>query len=121
MPPELGPLRDEVARRPQDVIARRRLGWALYGAGAIDEALTVLRQARGDFPEDVDLLYALGLVAKRAGAADEADEAFLLVARLAEAMPDPGRAEILQRLATGHHNQVRSGHWGLKEKVWGGS
>lgn len=121
LPPPLEPLREDVARRPQDVVARRILAWALYGAGDLDEALTVLRQARRDFPEDVDLLYGLGLVAKKLGRADEADEAFLAVARLAEGMTDPGRAEILQRLATGHHNQVRSGHWGLKEKVWGGS
>lgn len=120
-PPELGPLREEVARRPQDVVARRRLAWALYGAGAIQEALTVFRQGGRDFPDDVDLIYGLGLTAKKAGVQDEADEAFLRVARLAAAMSDPGRAEILERLATGHHNQVRSGHWGLKQKVWGGN
>jgi hypothetical protein len=118
-PPALDPLRTEVARHPQDVVARRRLGWGLYGAGVMAEALEVFRQARRDFPEDVELLYGLALTAKKSGAVDESDEAFLRVAALAEAMPDPGRAEILQRLAVGHHNQVRSGHWGLKQKVWG--
>ena len=118
-PPALDPLREAVARQPQDVVARRRLGWGLYGAGNTQEALAVFRQARRDFPEDVDVLYGLGLTAKRAGVVDEADEAFLLVAGLAEAMTDPGRGEILQRLATGHHNRVRTGRWGLKQKVWG--
>jgi Flp pilus assembly protein TadD len=108
-----------VGRQPQDVVARRRLGWALYGAGETDEALAVLREACRDFPEDVDLIYGLALTAKKAGAVDEADEAFLLVATLAEAMTDPGRGEILQRLATGQHNQLRTGRWGLKEKIWG--
>jgi hypothetical protein len=85
----------------------------------MEEALAVFRQARRDFPADVELMYGLGLSAKRAGLVDEADEAFLQVASLAEAMTDPGRAEILERLATGHHNQVRTGDWGLKKKVWG--
>jgi Tfp pilus assembly protein PilF len=118
-PPALEPLRQAAASQPQDVVARRRLGWALYGAEKTDEALVAFRQARRDFPEDVDLLYGLGLSAKRAGQLDEADEAFLRVADLAARMSDPGRAEILERLATGHHNQVRTGRWGLKQKVWG--
>jgi tetratricopeptide (TPR) repeat protein len=121
IPPELEPLRQEVARQPAEAAPRRRLGWALIGAGQIDEALSVFRQACREFPQDVDLLYGKGLAAKKAGAVDEADESFQAVARLAEAMPDPGRAEILHRLATGHHNQVRSGHWGLKAEVWGGA
>jgi len=120
-PPEFGPLREEVARRPEDIVARRRLGWALYAAGATDEALPVLRDGCRDFPEDADLRYALALAAKRAGMVDEAAEAFLLVARMAEAMPDPGRGEILHRLATGHHNRLRTGRWGLVKEVWGRS
>lgn len=118
-PPALEPLREQAARQPQDIVARRRLGWALYGAGKTDEALAAFRQARGEFPEDIDLLYGLGLSAKKAGLVDEADEAFLRVVALAEAISDPGRAEILERLATGHHNQVRTGDWGLKKRVWG--
>jgi len=118
-PPALDPLRQAAASQPNDIVARRRLGWGLYGAGRIDEALGVFREARREFPEDVDLLYGLGLSAKKAGEVDEADEAFLRVADLAGRMTDPGRAEIMERLATGHHNQVRTGRWGLKQKVWG--
>jgi tetratricopeptide (TPR) repeat protein len=118
-PPDLGPLRENAARSPGDPAARRRLGWALYGAGEIDEALTVLRQACRDFPDDVDLSYGLALAAKKAGAIDESDEAFLRIAELARAIADPGRGEILHRLATGHHNQLRTGHWGLKQEIWG--
>jgi tetratricopeptide (TPR) repeat protein len=120
-PPDPRPLRDEVARQPRDVAARRRLGWALYAAGEAAEALTVFRDACRDFPDDVDLRYGLGLAAKRIGATEEADAAFLLVARLAEGMTDPGRGEILHRLATGHHNRLKTGRWGLKEEIWGGS
>jgi len=119
-PPDLEPLRRDVERQPGEVEARRRLGWALIGAGQFEESLSIFRRARADFPQDVDVLYGLGLAAKRAGEADEADAAFLAVAKLTEGMPDPGRAEILHRLATGHHNQVRTGNWGLKDEVWGG-
>jgi tetratricopeptide (TPR) repeat protein len=120
-PPDAGPLRDQVARHPQDAAARRRLGWALYAAGTTEEALATFREACRAFPDDVDLRYGLALAAKKAGAIDEADEAFLQVARLAPSMTDPGRGEVLHRLATGHHNRLRTGHWGLKQEVWGGS
>jgi Flp pilus assembly protein TadD len=118
-PPALDPLRQAAASQPKDIAARRRLGWGLYGTGKIDEALDVFRKACREFPDDVDLLYGLGLSAKKSGKVDEADQAFLRVAELAGQMTDPGRAEILERLATGHHNQVRTGRWGLKKKVWG--
>jgi tetratricopeptide (TPR) repeat protein len=119
-PPDLDPLRDEVTRAPGEVAARRRLGWGLYGAGEVPEALEVFRLACRDFPDDADLLYGLALTAKKAGAIDEADQAFLQVARLAEGMTDPGRSEILHRLATGQHNQLHTGRWGLKREIWGG-
>jgi thioredoxin-like negative regulator of GroEL len=119
-PPPLEPLRQAVASRPDDVAARRRLGWALYGSDEIDEALAVFRQARHDFPDDVDVVYGLALTAKKAGASDESDEAFLMVAERAKGMSDPGRSEILHRLATGHHNRLRTGRWGLVQEVWGG-
>jgi len=120
-PPPLDPLRRAIVEHPGDAQARRRLAWALLAARALDEALTVFRQAVRDFPDDVDLLYGQALAAKQAGSVDEADEAFLRVARLAEAMTDPGRSEILHRLAMGHHNILRTGRWGLKREVWGGS
>ena len=119
-PPDLEPLRAEVSQKPGEVAARRRLGWALYGAGETSEALEVFHQACADFPDDVDLLFGRALALGQAGATDEADQAFLDVARLAGAIADPGRAEILHSLATAHHNRLRTGRWGLEREIWGG-
>ena len=120
LPPDPGPLRAAVARSPEDPSARRRLGWGRLGAKEYDEALEVFHQGCRDFPEDADLLYGFALAAKQLGKVDLADEAFLKAAAAAEAMADPGRSEILHRLAMGHHNYLRNGRWGLKREIWGG-
>jgi thioredoxin-like negative regulator of GroEL len=119
LPPAVEPLEAEVARNPGDAAPRRRLGWALYAAGKPTEALAIFRRACADFPDDVDLLFGRALTAKEVGAGEEAAEAFLGVARMAEAIPDAGRAEILHRLATAHHNRLRTGRWGLEREIWG--
>jgi len=119
-PPDLGPLRAGVAQRPQDAAARLRLAWALFGAQEYEEALEIFRRGREDFPQEADLLYGFALTAKKLARTDLADEAFLEAAAAAEALSDPGRSEILHRLAMGHHNHLRSGRWGLKREIWGG-
>ena len=118
-PPDLDPLRAQVAGAPSDLRAHLRLGWGLFGAAKYEEALEVFDRGRRDFPDDADLLYGLALTAKKLGKTDQADEAFLKAAASAERMSDPGRSEILHRLAMGHHNHLRSGRWGLKREVWG--
>jgi tetratricopeptide (TPR) repeat protein len=120
-PPDLLPLQELVAREPNDPSARRRLGWALFATGAFADSLTVFREAVRVFPDDLDLKYGLGLAAQKAESIDEADAAFLFVAERAESLSDTGRAEILHRLATGHHNRLRTGRWGLVREIWGGA
>jgi tetratricopeptide (TPR) repeat protein len=119
-PPDLAALRAGVVQSPQDPSARLRLGWGLFGAREYAEALDVFQRGRQDFPQEADLLYGFALAAKVLGKADPADEAFLEAAAAAEKLADPGRSEILHRLAMGHHNHVRTGRWGLKREIWGG-
>jgi len=118
-PPDLGKLRAAVAQRPEDHAAHLRLGWGLYGAQKYEEALEIFRQGREDFPEEADLLYGFALTAKKLGKTDLADRAFLEAAAAAKALTEPGRSEILHRLAMGHHNHLRNGRWGLKQEIWG--
>lgn len=120
-PPDPTPLREAARQRPGDPEALRRLGWALYGAQAYSEAVDVFVEASRAFPGDEGILYGLGLASKHLGKTDAAVEAFGKVVALAAADDDPGRSEILHRLGTGHQNVIRTGNWGLKEEVWGGS
>lgn len=119
-PPDLEALRTQVSQNPRDPAAHRRLGWALYGAQAYSEALAALEEATRSFPDDDDLLYGLALTAKKLNKADLAADSFSRAASRAEAIDDPGRSEILHRLAAGHQNYIRTGHWGLKRAIWGG-
>ena len=119
VPPDLRPLRADAAQHPENPAAHLRLGWGLFGAQQYGEALEVFRQGVALFPNEADLLYSFALTAKKLGQTEVADEAFLEAAAAAQAMSDPGRSEILHRLATGHHNHLRTGHWGLKREIWG--
>ncbi len=121
VPPDLAPLRADVAQHAADPAAHLRLGWGLFGAHKYDEALEVFREGRDLFPKEADLLYGFALAAKKLGQTDAAASAFLEAAAAAQAMSDPGRSEILHRLAMGHHNHLRTGHWGLKREIWGGN
>ncbi len=119
VPPDLEPLRANVAQHAEDPAAHLRLGWGLFGAQEYTEALEVFGQGRARFPKDADLLYGFALTAKKLGQTEPADQAFLEAAAAAQAMSDPGRSEILHRLAMGHHNHLRTGRWGLKREIWG--
>lgn len=120
-PPDLDSLRAAVRQTPETAESHRRLAWGLYGARSYHEALEAFRNGLDRFPDDEPLLFGLGLTAKRMGQTDQAIEAFARTAALAEAMSDPGKSEILHRLATGQQNHLRSGRWGLKKEVWGES
>jgi tetratricopeptide (TPR) repeat protein len=53
-------LREAVRQDPQEKQAESWLGTALWNAGQIDAALLQLRKAAAQFPDDPDLLFALG-------------------------------------------------------------
>jgi Flp pilus assembly protein TadD len=118
-PPELAPLREAVSTHPRERSPRLRLAWGLIARNDYDAAWDVLDDARRQFPGDADILYGLGLVAIHLKRPEEADEAFSQVEDLADHQDDPGRSEILKRLAMGHRNRLRTGHWDLSETIWG--
>jgi tetratricopeptide (TPR) repeat protein len=53
-------LREAVRQDPQDKQAQSWLGTALWDAGKMDAALAQLRKVAAQFPDDPDLLFALG-------------------------------------------------------------
>ena len=53
-------LREAIRLDPKEKLAQSWLGTALWDAGQIDAALSQLRKAAAQFPDDPDLLFALG-------------------------------------------------------------
>ena len=53
-------LRDAIRQNPADKLAQSWLGTALWDAGQMDAALFQLRKAAAQFPNDPDLLFAVG-------------------------------------------------------------
>ena len=53
-------LREAIRLDPKDKLAQSWLGTALWDAGQMDAALIQLRKAASQFPDDPDLLFALG-------------------------------------------------------------
>ena len=53
-------LREAIRQNPADKLAQSWLGTALWDAGQMDAALLQLRAAAARFPDDPDLLFALG-------------------------------------------------------------
>ena len=53
-------LREAIRQDPADKLAQSWLGTALWDAGQTDAALLQLRKAAAQFPDDPDLLFALG-------------------------------------------------------------
>ena len=81
---ELERVRGAIIEKPGDADARRKLGMALWACGEIDEARTVLEEARALEPRSPAVHCGLALAAKGRGELDEA----LLCVRQAMAL-DP--------------------------------
>lgn len=104
---------------PSDAAAQLRFGWALYGAGRLQEAQKVLEEAARNHPNDLEVLYALGLTLKRAGDPEPARAAFQKILELIPGIQDRTRSAILRRIAHGHLHMMEDGRWDLEKEIWG--
>jgi tetratricopeptide (TPR) repeat protein len=111
-------LREEARAKPQDAEATLRAGWAMYAAGAQAEAEEWFALTATLAPTDVEGVYGLGMTRRASGNTQAAIEAFEKTVRLAERLGDRTRAQLIQRLAKGHINYLRSGDWNLEREVW---
>lgn len=92
-------LEQEASSQPQDKDLQRRLGWALYSVGRLEEAQRVLDDAMTRHPQDIELLYSLGMILKATGEFEKARGRFRQ-ARDFEPVNDEGsRSSMLRHLA----------------------
>ena len=111
-------LKAEVERNPTNVNHHLRLGWTYYGEDKLDQAMEAFRNAKDRFPEDIEVLYALGLTYKKSGKQKEALDIFHTVIKFAENIDDQTRGAMLRRLAIGHANVLERGDWDLENETW---
>jgi tetratricopeptide (TPR) repeat protein len=111
-------LRGEARANPQDAEAALRVGWAMYAAGEHAEAEEWFALTATLAPADVEGVYGLGMTRRARGKTQAAIEAFEKAVRLAERISDRTRGQLIQRLAKGHVNYLRSGDWNLEREVW---
>jgi tetratricopeptide (TPR) repeat protein len=112
-------LQQAAAEQPDEAGPQFRLGWALYGAGRLQEARQVLEPAGRRHPKDLEVLYALALTLKRAGDSEAARKQFQAVFELVGAVADRTRAAVLRRIVRGHLNMLERGRWDLEKEIWG--
>jgi Flp pilus assembly protein TadD len=117
-PSSLDLLQAEAEAHPQDARAQLRLGWALYGAGRYERAARLLQLARDRSPQDLEVLYLLGLTFKRLGDRARAVQAFQALLPVAALTEDSIRGTMLRRLAVGHVNIISQGAWDLEPETW---
>jgi tetratricopeptide (TPR) repeat protein len=111
-------LRQEIQGNPKDIRSHIKLGWALYAKGQYEEALKALDIARSRFPDDLEVLYPLGLILKKLGKKEEALKVFRSVIEKSKDLEDQTRGAMLRRLAVGHANIIETGEWNLEKEIW---
>jgi tetratricopeptide (TPR) repeat protein len=111
-------MREGQRANPQDGQIAIGLAWALYAAGEYEKSDVMFSQAGLLDPGDVEPPYGNGMARRQRGDKQGAIEAFEKALRLADRLEDRTRAQLLQRLAKGHVNFLRSGDWNLEREVW---
>ena len=90
-------------------------GWSLYGNGQYAEACEILQEAYAQFPDDIEVLYALAMAFKKSGRKQEAINMFQKVLDHLDLLEDNTRRSMLHRLIVGHLNHLERGTWDLEE------
>lgn len=103
------------AETPMEYASR---GWLFFSNHKYDRAVDDFRHILDVDKNDLDAWYGLGLSLKAAGSSDEAVEAFNHVLGLISVIENKQRASVLERLAKGQVNLIRTGDWNLEKEVW---
>jgi tetratricopeptide (TPR) repeat protein len=93
-------------------------GWLYFSNQNFEKATHDFRQVLNIDKNEIDTWYGLGLSLKASGSADEAVEAFNKVLELIRLIKDKQQANILERLAKGQINHIKTGDWNLEKEVW---
>jgi tetratricopeptide (TPR) repeat protein len=110
---------------PQTASEFLKRGWAYFTKGQYSQAEKDFRQAMQLEPENLDVIYALGLALKMLGEKEESVKTFRRVVQVleqstgdAEDGEDVVRKMMIRRLALGYVNALTKGDWDLEEEVW---
>ena len=95
-----------------------RRAWLYYGKHNYENSIKDFYKALDSDPENVDIMFGLGLALKADGKKEKAADAFEKTLLLIEKMADHVRARMLKRLTIGHINQIRTGAWNLEKELW---
>lgn len=95
---------------PEEFLKR---GWLYYSRGNYKAAEEDFRKALDSNADNPEALYALGLNLIAAGRSQEAVEIFEKTVKAVSGIEDHVRASMIQRLAQGHINRIRTGNWNL--------
>ncbi len=109
---------DPTQLTPQTPAEFTNRGWLFYARKEYQQAETDLRQALETNPDDVEILFPLGLTLKAAGSSKEAVEIFQKVVDRAGTILNPVRANMIRRIAIGHIHEIETGNWNLEEEIW---
>lgn len=93
-------------------------GWLNFSKQNYQKAVEDFRHALEEEKNEIDVWYGLGLSLKASGSIDEAVDAFNKVLGLLRLIKEKQRANILERLAKGQINQIKTGDWNLEKEVW---
>jgi tetratricopeptide (TPR) repeat protein len=109
--PSIAELKKALYQEPSQVENHLLLGWFLYAAGRYEESAQVLETARIQFPDHLELWYALAMTHKQLKNNEGSIAAFQRVEQLAKQMKAGDRSRMIRRLARGHINQLERGVW----------
>lgn len=94
------------------------LGWEYYSHRDFQKAEDALREALRIDQDNLDALFALGLVYKAAQDQTRAVETFKQVASAAQYLENHTRGTMIHRLAVGHIHDMETGNWNLEREIW---
>ena len=92
--------------------------WLYYAKHDYEKSIDDFYKALDSDPENVDIVFGLGIALKAADKKDKAVETFEKVLILLNGLEDQVRARMLKRLTIGHINQIKSGDWNLEKELW---
>jgi tetratricopeptide (TPR) repeat protein len=95
-------------------------GVAYYARKQYENAENDLRTAIAMDADPVEAYYCLGMVLKAASKSEEAIQCFEKVLDLLNQgrLKNHDRQAMLQRLAKGHINYMKTGDWDLEKEIW---
>lgn len=112
------PLQDQNSSRTAQSHKDAQDGWTAYSQHEMLQAEEAFRRAFQYNPDDLDSLFALGLVLHYSGKNKEAIEVFNQVINNLEYQESSSRNRMVRNLSIGHIHQIETGDWNLEKEIW---